>query len=174
MRRFFVLCSVFIALMGLSSCEVLDTSTKGLLKYEVIKPNSVQCVDEGKVEFLDVFNVSVTYKNAKGEMRTLENINLPWHYSEEIKTPFEAEIRTKITLKQLATYPTVFPEPYRGGITGVYITCGDIEFRGGGGSVGTGNSSWSQFLDGWLRAYGDETYKLLFSDEELERRGYVK
>ena len=173
MRRFFVLCSIFIALIGFTSCETEDTSTKGLLKYEVIKPNSVQCVDNGRVEFLDVFNVSVTYKNAKGAMVTLENINLPWHYSEEIKTPFEADIRTKITLKQLATYPTVFPEPYGGGITNVYITCGSIELKNAGYVVGTANTLW-KYVDEWVRAHGDATYTLLFSDEELERRGYVK
>ena len=159
MRKSIVMLSVlFVTLVGFTSCGIF--ATKGTLVYEVIKPNSIYNSTDGKVEFLDVFKVSITYKNAKGDMVTIADAELPWSYTAEVASPFKAEIHTKVTVRELEEYPSEFPEPHLG-LTCMEITSGDVYLREGACVTGTGNVSW-KYVDEWLRAYGDTKYTLLF------------
>jgi hypothetical protein len=170
MKKFnLLLAAALVALTGLlSSCE--DTSAiKGTVTYSLNRPNDISSRD-GQIAFLDVFNVSVTYKNPKGVLITEEVTSLPWKFVQEVKAPFLATIAVDFTPKELENPPYEFPY--------TIISMASITLDSQGRRMVSGEPNYAGslsslyiYMDRILQAYGSTNQRLDFTEETLERHG---
>ncbi|MDR2909809.1 MAG: hypothetical protein LBV47_00360, partial [Bacteroidales bacterium] len=123
----------------------------------------------GTIEFTDVFNVSVTYKDVSGTPITVNEIALPWEYEQVVEAPFTATIEVNITLKQLMDPPYEFPRP-NGDLTKIQIEAGGKLLNEGYPAPGTGSGLYSNIND-WLTTNGHVYHSLIFTVETLNKDG---
>ncbi|MDR1895974.1 MAG: hypothetical protein LBR10_04200, partial [Prevotellaceae bacterium] len=115
-------------------------------------------------DFSKVFLVTVTYKNAEGEMITEKNITLPWKKQFEVQAPFTAIITQRLTLNPRAAsnplleFPITYSQNMLCGISaaasGKTLNTDRLNnLAGGGGSL------WKN-IDSWLNANSTQTATL--------------
>jgi hypothetical protein len=164
-----VVAGLLIAISGMmmTSCE--KEALKGIVTYTVDRPNDITSQVDGQIKFLDVFIVSVTYKDAAGKLVTVSDVQLPWKFTAEVEAPFMASIDVNITLRQLAKPLTEFPRP-NGNLTKITIESGGKRLSEGYPAPGTGSGLYSN-VNEWLSANGHVSYSLNFTAETLDKNG---
>lgn len=171
-RISFSLVALMVAVLGvMTSCKD-DDALKGIVTYTVERPNDLQTQLNGTVKFLDVFNVSVTYKNASGKMVTEDNVGLPFTFKQEVEAPFTAMIEVNITLRELENPPYEFPRP-NGKLTKITVASSGKLLSVGMPAPGTGSGLYSG-VETWLAANGKISYQLDFTEEAIEKSGAVQ
>lgn len=163
-----LLSGLLIAVVGMmTSCS--DDPLKGIVTYTVERPNDLSTQLAGTIKFLDVFDVSVTYKDAAGKLVTENNVLLPFIFKQEVEAPFTATIDVNITLKQLDNPPYEFPRP-NGKLTKITVESSGKVLTVGTPAPGTGSGLYSTVND-WLTANGKVSYSLEFTEKTLESNG---
>jgi hypothetical protein len=150
------------------SCKK-EEALKGIVTYSVARPNDLFSQVDGTIEFLNVFDVSVTYKDATGKLITESNVALPWSFRQEVEAPFTATIDVKITRKLLEDPPYEFPRP-NGSLTNITIESSGKRLSEGYPAPGTGSGLYS-VVDTWLAANGRVSFSLVFTEETLNQHG---
>jgi hypothetical protein len=157
------------AVTGTTMISCKKDVLKGIVTYSVARPNDLFSQVDGTIEFLDVFDVSVTFKDATGKLITVSNVTLPWSFSQEVEAPFTATIDVDITLKQLENPPYEFPRP-NGSLTNITIESSGKRLSEGYPAPGTGSGLYST-VDTWLSANGYVSFSLVFTEETLNQHG---
>lgn len=160
------------------SC-VVTVSIKGTVTYELIKPNVYYHYGDsemGTSDFSKVFLVNVTYKNAKGEMTTEENVTLPWVKQFEVKAPFTASLTQTLIInpKALENPPDEFPQTYsQNRLFKIFVGSGGREISNDGIVAGGGGTLWKD-INSWMGANGVKTGTLTFTEDYFNKNSYLK
>lgn len=165
-----LLAGLLIAISGMmmTSCEK-EEPLKGIVTYSVARPNDLASQVDGTIRFLDVFVVSVTYKDAAGKPVTVTDVQLPWKLTTEVEAPFTASVDVDITLRQLTEPPYEFPRP-NGDLTKITIDSNGKQLSEGYPAPGTGSGLYSK-VNEWLSTNGHVSYSLDFTAETLDKNG---
>jgi hypothetical protein len=163
-----MLCTIVATGITMSSCKK-EEPLKGIAVYSVARPNDLSSQINGTVKFTDVFNVSVTYRDASGAPVTVNGVALPWELEQVVEAPFTASIDVNITLRQLTDPPYEFPRP-NGDLTRITIESGGKLLSEGTPAPGTGSGLYSKVND-WLATNGHVSHSLIFTAETLDKDG---
>ncbi|MDR1866009.1 MAG: hypothetical protein LBR08_10615 [Bacteroidales bacterium] len=166
----YLLTGLLIAVAGIMISCKKDDALKGIVTYSLVLPNTYNSNVDGEIEFLDVFSVSVAYKNAAGSVVTENGISLPWSFSQEVEAPFTANINVTVSLRTLAEPPYEFPRPNSGNLAKITIESNGKRLSEGSPVTGTGSGLYSA-IDNWLEENGHTSRTLVFTAETLEKQG---
>ncbi|MDR1170464.1 MAG: hypothetical protein LBK97_06495, partial [Prevotellaceae bacterium] len=146
---------------------VVKQALKGIVKYSLIRPNTFHSsggdTNYGDIEYTDLFIVTVTYRNAKGEMVRVENVSLPWGVTEEVEAPFTALINVDIALRKLDKLPLEFFATYSNSLAQIQIESGNKKISGDRPVTGIYGSLWKNIND-WLSKHAHKSYQLEFTE----------